>query len=300
MIIMHSVAICMATYNGNKYIAQQIDSILKQDYQEFTLYIHDDGSTDGTISTIKKYVANNPNKIIFFDDDISYKNAGANFIETLKQVPTHDFYMFCDQDDYWLETKISKTLEKILNEGNDLTLYPIIGYTNMSVTDEHLNIVKEKIYSAEFILSVSKYSYEDSVAIGCFLAGCTTMFNHAAKQITLSLKYPNQDRKMFHDYWLQLCVLSNKNGQIIYLDDPTILYRQHESNTIGYKVKIHTIIKYPLLKIIISMLDVISIIKLYLKVKKINKCIPKKVYFIKIFYAKYNIKYKKNKSNLDF
>jgi glycosyltransferase involved in cell wall biosynthesis len=107
------IAIAMATYNGEKYLKEQIDSILEQSYNNWVLYIHDDNSQDNTVSIIKEYQLKYSNKIVFLDDDISFGNPQDNFSYIITKIPeSYEYYMFSDQDDFWLENKIEITLKK--------------------------------------------------------------------------------------------------------------------------------------------------------------------------------------------
>ena len=99
--MMPEVDILLAAYNGGKYIAEQIDSILAQTYQDFRLIIRDDASTDNTVMIIDEYAAKYPDKIWVVHDDAVCKSATKNFFQLLTYAEA-DYVMFSDQDDYWL------------------------------------------------------------------------------------------------------------------------------------------------------------------------------------------------------
>src|SRR5690554_3762938 len=108
------IAIVLSTYNGEKYISEQLDSILNQTYQNFMLYIRDDGSKDSTISIIQKYQKTNPTKITFIQDDLG----NLHVFDSFKQLLLHssgDYYVFCDQDDIWTTNKL-KVMQKRMKE----------------------------------------------------------------------------------------------------------------------------------------------------------------------------------------
>ena len=130
---MEKVDILLATYNGEKYIREQIDSILNQTYKEFRLLISDDGSTDGTRDILNEYKAKDDRIEIFMQEE----NLGVvkNFEFLLKKVEAK-YYMFSDQDDIWKDEKIEKSLKKI-EEGFDLV------YSDLEVVDENLNVTYE-------------------------------------------------------------------------------------------------------------------------------------------------------------
>ena len=112
-----TVAICMATYNGAMYIKEQIESIEQQNYTNWILFIRDDNSTDDTAYIIKEKAENNPEKIIVIEND-SLKGGSSkkNFAEILKWVSQNydfNYFMFSDQDDYWLPQKVGLSFTKV-------------------------------------------------------------------------------------------------------------------------------------------------------------------------------------------
>jgi glycosyltransferase involved in cell wall biosynthesis len=115
-----SVQILLATYNGARFLREQLDSLFNQTFQDFTVLIRDDGSTDNTVQIIEEYNQKFPNKITLLED--SFKNVGAtqNFGILLENA-TADYIFFCDQDDIWVKHKIEKSLQKIqsLENGNE-------------------------------------------------------------------------------------------------------------------------------------------------------------------------------------
>ena len=122
-----SVAIVMATYNGEKYLKNQIESILKQTYLNWTLYIGDDGSTDST-KTIIDYYAINYTNIVKVDTGTQNLGAKRRFMTLLESVQA-DYYMFSDQDDVWLENKIEISLNKIKSEETANPNRPVVVHT---------------------------------------------------------------------------------------------------------------------------------------------------------------------------
>ena len=112
-----SLAILMSTFNGEKYLKEQIDSLLNQEYEAFDIYIRDDGSTDQTVSILENYEHIYPNIYLLKD---TQGNIGVfkSFMYLLSQVHA-DYYMFCDQDDVWLSNKISMSMKR-MNELEDI------------------------------------------------------------------------------------------------------------------------------------------------------------------------------------
>ena len=136
-----TIAICMATFNGSDYLSEQIDSIINQSYSDWLLYIHDDNSTDETISIIRAYVKRYPEKICYFDDDISYSNPSLNFSSIVTRIPGNvEYIMFSDQDDFWLENKVLTAINKIryVEENNPRNL-PVLVHCDLIIVDKDKN-----------------------------------------------------------------------------------------------------------------------------------------------------------------
>lgn len=227
---MNSVSIILATYNGEKYISEQINSILNNTFTNWILWVFDDGSTDKTISIIEEYVILYPDKIILKRNS---KNKGLilNFLEGLQYAANYidkisNYFMFCDQDDVWMPDKIEKTLkhmQKMENKyGKDS---PVAVFTDALVVDENLNTLHSSFYEAGRLntkkVDLSHIMMENK------LIGCTVMLNHPL-QLKIS-KLPNHAR--FHDWWIAL--IAAAFGTIGYLPVATISYRQHSNNVVG-------------------------------------------------------------------
>lgn len=225
------VGILMATYNGEKYLVEQIDSILNQTYKNWILLIHDDGSTDSTINLIKDYTNKYPDKIILVEDGIKCGGAKENFfhlINIVKSNFTFDYIMFSDQDDVWLPKKIEITLDKIMEvESKYGKSKPVLVHTDLKVVDETLSLIHHSFWEYQKI-----NPYNNS--LNCLLlentvTGCTMMINKV-----LFDKIIIDKNAMIHDWWIALICRMN-DGFIVPIKEQTILYRQHKKNNIGAK-----------------------------------------------------------------
>ena len=221
---MEKVDILLATYNGEKYLREQIDSILNQTHTEFRLLISDDGSTDGTIEILKEYKEKDGRIEVFFQEN----NLGVvkNFEFLLEKVEAK-YYMFSDQDDIWKERKIEKSLNKI-EEGYDLV------YSDLEVVDENLNVTYSSYWKLKGIYNkIKKYNNFESLYLNNFITGCTII---SKKELINSfLPLPNSSKFVLHDYWVSLII--SQNGKIAYIEEPLIKYRQHKNNKVGSKKK---------------------------------------------------------------
>ena len=134
----YRVEILMATYNGEKYLSEQIGSIISQSYENWRLLIRDDNSKDNTVSIIEKYEKED-NRIRLLRDRKGNLGFIKNFEELLKS--SHkEFIMFSDQDDYWEKDKIKNYIE-ILKKNENLIQKPLLIHSNSFVCDKNLKIM---------------------------------------------------------------------------------------------------------------------------------------------------------------
>lgn len=221
----------MATYNGEKYISEQIQSIIGQSYTDWSLFIHDDGSTDGTNAVIDEWICRYPEKI-FRIDGPSQGGARNNFFYLMREVEA-DYYMCCDQDDVWLKDKIRMSFNELCDAVDDKMLegvtkeIPILGFSDLKVVDDNLNTISESMNKSQN-LNGHKLSLE-RLLIQNVVTGCTMIFNKALRDKMLLCK--NIGNVKMHDWWAALVAVTF--GKIIYIDQPTILYRQHSDNSVG-------------------------------------------------------------------
>lgn len=224
----NTVAICMATYNGEKYICEQIESILNQSYKEWVLFIRDDGSTDKTIKIIKKYIDDNPEKIFLIEDKrLCGGNSKKNFAAILNWINSKyefNYFMFSDQDDVWLEDKIKVCIERMKIEEVQKS-EPILIHTDLKVVDENLNVLGESFFAYRALNPEKKKLNE--LLVQNNITGCTMFWN---KKLNDLINIENDDVAM-HDWWFSLTAAAL--GRIICIGKPTILYRQHGNNVVG-------------------------------------------------------------------
>ena len=221
------IAILMATYNGAEYVGEQLDSILNQSSENWTLYIHDDGSNDDTRNIINQYARRYPEKIVVIEGP-STGGAKTNFFYLMKEV-TADYIMFSDQDDFWLPEKIEKTYAKCLELENGHLDEPVATFTDLKVVDQKLKVISEKMSSYQ-TLNMDNTEF-NKLMIQNIVTGCTMMINRTCRDI--SLKCKDYDQVIMHDWWCAL--VASYFGKIGYVDESLILYRQHGDNSVGSK-----------------------------------------------------------------
>ena len=231
------IAILLAAYNGEKYIAQQLDSIIAQTCPDWELFIHDDGSGDATPAIIKKYAAVYPEQIHIIDAP-STGSAKGNFLFLMREVDA-PYIMFCDQDDVWNADKIEcslaalKALEK--KRGEDV---PLLVFSDSTVTDDELHVIDNSFLSYQN-LDPKRLSFSE-LMVQNVVPGNTAAFNRALLQY--ARKCTDANAIIMHDWW---CALAGAYfGQIAFIEKSTLLYRQHGENSLGAKK--YLALKYPL------------------------------------------------------
>jgi glycosyltransferase involved in cell wall biosynthesis len=221
------IAILLASYNGEKFIAEQIESIIGQTYRNWTLFINDDGSTDSTLRIIEDYSKKYPDKIININYPIKKLGSSANFYKLLESVDS-DYYMYCDQDDYWLPDKIEKCMQRMDEQQLILSNAPLIVHSDLKVVDNDLKLLHPSFHGFTKV-KPNKFATFNYLGVMNCVTGCTMLFNHAARQLPLQ----NEETNAWHDWWMALLVA--RDGKIAYIDEATILYRQHDKNVLGAK-----------------------------------------------------------------
>jgi len=222
----------MATYNGEKYIKEQLDSLQAQNYKKWTLYIRDDCSTDNTINILKDYQKREP-RIQLLPSSPANIGALGNF-NCLMSAASGKYFMFCDQDDIWFTDKIKKSLDLMKNRekryGKD---FPILIHTDCKVIDSTRRLVAPSFMQFQHMQHEEKSPLRVLMTQN-FVTGCTVMINKSL----LSACLPVPSQALMHDWWIALVAAAV--GKIFYLPQKTMLYRQHGKNVAGAKKLLST------------------------------------------------------------
>lgn len=220
--------IVLATFNGERYIAAQIESIQAQSAAGWRLLVRDDGSTDRTLEIVDAFRAK--------DDRIEILPSGApagivaNFSKLFEAayMAGATYVLPCDQDDVWRPDKVERMLdemtrmEKVWGKAT-----PLLVHSDLEVVDATLNPVARSFMEYQGLAHDPKALRK--LMLSNFVTGCASMLNRPLIELTV----PIPDEAIVHDWWAALCAASR--GQIGFLGDPLVKYRQHGANAIGAK-----------------------------------------------------------------
>ena len=220
------VQILLASYNGEKYIREQLDSLLGQNYPDIQILVRDDSSTDRTPEILEEYQEANPGRITLIRDALPGGSAAANFFALLSHASA-DYIMFCDQDDVWFPQKVGRTLEVMRNEEKtSRPKEPILVFSEYVVADAELrpmNIRENQLQIAKFYVTLPRLLVQN------YVTGCTCMLNREAYS-HLGTAEPGIP---MHDWWAAL--YASAFGHIVHLPEKLMLYRQHGDNQVAAK-----------------------------------------------------------------
>ena len=226
---MGNVEILMATYNGAKYLPAQLDSILAQDTDCWHLTVSDDESTDETPEILDDYVRRFPEKITRVYSGRRFGNARDHFFWLMKQCKA-DYMHFSDQDDVWHQEKVrimQQALEQAEAQYGAQT--PLLVFTDQAVVDEDLKPMAPSLMKMQQ-QSPEKTDYRN-ILFQNIVTGCTSAINRSLAD--LAGQCSDTTQVIMHDWWLAL--VAARFGKLVYLDTPTLDYRQHRGNSVGAK-----------------------------------------------------------------
>lgn len=205
------VAIVMSTYNGEKYVAEQIESLLNQTYKNIDIYIRDDGSKDKTIEILEKYSKDGKIKLS------TGKNLGFinSFYFILNEAKDYDYYAFCDQDDVWNEDKIEIAV-KAMEDSNPQI--PTMYFSSYDFFDENMN------FKGKGPIFEKGPSFRNSL-VDCISLGISILINNKAKKKILATGIENT---CGHDWWAY--IVCSAVGEVIYDKNATVKYRRTGEN----------------------------------------------------------------------
>lgn len=212
---MQQIYVLMSTYNGQRYLCEQIDSIKNQTIDN-SLVVRDDGSSDGTHGVLNDYQEKGVLKW-YTGDNLKPANS---FWDLLKNSVDSDFYAFCDQDDVWMEDKLKVATDILKKYPNN---EPAMYFSAKRLVDAELNVIKDTNENPLLTLEES-FIYNP-------VTGCTLVMNNALRNIVVSAGIATIPS--LHDSWVYRICLA-VGGHVYYDPNPHILYRQHGGNVVGH------------------------------------------------------------------
>ena len=214
---MERIAVIMSVYNGRRYLAEQIDSVLGQTYKNIDIFIHDDGSQDGSVEIINEYA--NKYENVHYIKDATGQGYPKCFIYLLEKVSGYDFYAFCDQDDVWKKDKIENGIV-CLNKSDQA--FPLLYYTAVDYCDERLNYIRGSRF-AKGKTVIEQMSLQ-MMMFGGEAMGMTFVFNDVAR---VALLKANTNEESYKDWFLK--VYCAACGKVYYNPISSAFYRRHEA-----------------------------------------------------------------------
>lgn len=216
------ISIALASYNGAKYIEQQIESILNQTIKEIEIVVSDDVSTDHTLEILENYHQKGNVRLL---DNRKKLGVIKNFENALRHC-IGQYVAFSDQDDVWLPQKMEKSLALLRSLENKYGAEtPILIYTDAKVVDDNLATMSES-YLGFKRLNPSNVALRHLI-VENVPTGCTMLMNRPLANLVSTIPA----EVTMHDVFVSLTAACF--GKMAYLDEPTLLYRQHQNNVLG-------------------------------------------------------------------
>ena len=237
-----TIEIACATFNGARYLPEFLSSLRRQSHTDWRLWVHDDGSSDGTVQAVREAADADP-RIRIGGTPAARQGAAGAFATALQQIPADaQTVAFADQDDVWLPDKLERTVAALrAAERTHGAATPILVHTDLRVVDESLRPIHESFWA---------YAGFDPepvstrrLAASNVATGATVLFNRALRERAA----PIPPAAAMHDWW---CALSAAAlGRVVAVRAPTVLYRQHGANAIGARDRTMSLTRLPSLLI---------------------------------------------------
>lgn len=247
---LHRVAILLPTYNGEKYLRAQIDSLLAQTSQNFIIVTRDDGSSDDSVAIIAQYAVDHPAQFHVVTTDGKNLGACGSFSFLMSYVlrrkstlgMSKAYTMCCDQDDVWYSQKLAVSMQHMTKLESDHPNSPALIHSDLQVVDENMQEIAPSFVAYQG-LNPDKKTF-GRMLISNTVTGCTALVNEELAVLAM----PVPEGAIMHDWWLALVV--SAFGEMKFISEPLVHYRQHQANTLGAK----KFVRKPLKKRFISRL----------------------------------------------
>ncbi|MBF6648530.1 glycosyltransferase family 2 protein [Methylobacter sp. BlB1] len=215
---MNEVYVILSTYNGERFLSEQLESILAQQSVSIKLYIRDDGSSDGTRAILASFAQSHAHIEVEYGDNIGVINS---FFALLRKIPPDaEFVAFADQDDIWLPDKLIRAVDRLKDASE-----PVMYCSCYKAVDENGDFLWQSLPPEKEI------SFKNAI-VQNITTGCTVVMN-GSLLTALKIHQVNTKNLIMHDWWVYLVAVCF--GQVIYDREPSMLYRQHGGNVVGAK-----------------------------------------------------------------
>jgi len=224
---MSSIVILLSAYNGEDYLQELVESIQDQSFIDWKLLVRDDGSSDHTLKLIHSLMKGDERiHVVKSKGNVGViRSFSVLSEEALRMFPETNYFMFADQDDVWLNFKVTKTFEKMIEQEKGGSV-PVLVHTDLKVVTSGLDEISPSFMKYQHLRHENKQPL-GVLLIQNFITGCTVMVNR--RLLEFATPFPSE--VMMHDWWLGQCAAAV--GSIGFVAEPTILYRQHGNNTLG-------------------------------------------------------------------
>jgi glycosyltransferase involved in cell wall biosynthesis len=220
------IEILLATYNGERYLAEQLDSILAQTHQNWHILARDDGSSDDTVAILSAYKTSLGEKLTIFEDARGNLGSVGNF-SCLMENSTAPFAAFCDQDDVWLPEKLAVGLQAVLElEKRWGAETPCLSFSDLEIVDQCLKQTAASFWAHEKIYP-ERANELSRVLTHNAVTGCTAVINRSLVERAA----PIPKGAVVHDWWVAMTAAAF--GHVMSVPQTTVKYRQHNGNEIG-------------------------------------------------------------------
>lgn len=214
---MIKVAVVMSTYNGQRYLQEQIESILRQQGCQVELLVRDDGSEEVQLSILREYQRRGKLRLICGEN----LKPAKSFLEAVKLAGDAEYYAFSDQDDVWMPDKLCSAIARLKQENPAL---PNAYFCNLTAVDQDKNVLVSHLLPQQAVTE-----YRQILIRSPHIFGCTMVFNRTLRDVIAARPLPQT--LIMHDLWTAL--IAAAMGNLLYDSEPHILYRQHGSNCVG-------------------------------------------------------------------
>jgi len=229
------IAILLPTWNGERFLRAQVDSLLAQDYPDFIIVCRDDGSRDASPAIIADYAARFPQRFHIVPADGRNLGASGSFAWLMDYVLTHKaalglasaWVMPSDQDDVWHADKLRRSMAHMQALQAESPGLPLLVHGDLEVVDESLATIAPSFVRYQGLQPLRNRFAR--LLVSNTVTGCTALCNEALLRRAL----PIPPAALMHDWWLAL--VAGAFGRLSFIDAPLLQYRQHGANTIGAK-----------------------------------------------------------------